>query len=109
MTGGAGNDQLVFLALSDYVDTITDFVIDNDTLVFSASGFDPSLVAGSTISEAQFTVGTNATSADQRFVYDDSNGDLFFDADGNGNATQTLVANLNNNPNLTHDDIEIIA
>ena len=109
LTGGLGNDQLVFNTISEYVDTITDFVIDNDTLVFSASGFDPSLVAGSTIDEAQFTVGTSATTADQRFIYDDNNGELFFDADGNGTTTQTLVANLNNNPNLTHNEIYIVA
>ncbi len=109
LTGGSGNDQFTFNTISDSVDTITDFAINNDILVFSASGFDNTLVPESTLKPAQFTVGTSATSADQRFIYDDSDGNLFFDADGSGSATQTLVAKLNNNPNLTHNDIYITA
>ncbi|ELS03435.1 Ca2+-binding protein, RTX toxin [Xenococcus sp. PCC 7305] len=107
LTGGLGNDQFVFNSLGESTDTITDFSTADDLLVFSASGFDNTVASESVLSEAQFTVGTSASSADQRFVYDNSNGNLFFDADGNGAANQALVANLSNNPSLTHDDIYI--
>ena len=109
LTGGSGSDQLVFNTISDSGDTITDFATSNDILVFSASGFDSNLVPDSILDEAKFTVGTNATDANQRFIYNNDNGDLFFDADGNGSANQTLVANFNNNPSLTHNDIYISA
>ena len=109
LTGGSGNDQLVFNSLSDAVDTITDFAKNSDLLVFSASGFDNTLTPESILDESQFAVGSAASNGDQRFIYDDANGNLFFDADGNGAGNQTLVANLTNNPNLTHDDIYIAA
>ena len=109
LTGGLGSDQFTFTKISDYLDIITDFAPNNDQLVFSASGFDPNLVSGSSIDESQFTVGTIATNIDQRFIYDNSKGNLFFDPDGSGAVTQTLVANLNDNPTLAHHDIYITA
>ena len=47
---------------------------------------------------------TVATTANQRFIYNLSNGDLFFDPDGTGVVAATQIANLNRfNPAFPSD------
>ncbi|EDL49208.1 hypothetical protein ED21_21049 [Erythrobacter sp. SD-21] len=41
-----------------------------------------------------FQLGTEADDADDRIIYDQTTGNLYFDADGNGEGEQILVANL---------------
>ena len=39
-------------------------------------------------------IGSAASSADQRFIYDTGTGSLFFDTDGAGGADQAQIASL---------------
>jgi hypothetical protein len=43
-----------------------------------------------------------------QFLYDTSNGDLFWDSDGTGELAPVLIANLTGAPALTEADFEIV-
>lgn len=103
LTGGAGSDQFVFAEFgSANYDTVTDFNADFDTIQLSAAAFGLGIGA---IDASQFVFGNAATTAAQRFVYDQALGDLYFDADGNGAGARQLVASLVDGTVLTHADL----
>ncbi|MDJ0576346.1 MAG: CRTAC homolog protein, partial [Xenococcaceae cyanobacterium MO_234.B1] len=109
LTGGAGADKFIFTALNHRIDTITDFTAGQDSIVISAEAFGGGLTPGD-INEAQFMIlGSGGKTEAHRFLYNADEGKLFYDADGTGDSTQTLIANLTGAPAITHEDIEIIA
>ena len=57
---------------------------------------------------AEFTVGTAATTADHRFIYNQSEGVLYYDADGSGAGAKIALAHLQGNPVLDAGDIVMI-
>ncbi|MGX7894352.1 calcium-binding protein [Tsuneonella sp. HG222] len=89
------------------VDTLFDFVSGEDKLEISASAFGGGLTAGS-LAAGAFVVGTAAGDADDRFVYDQANGRLYFDADGSGGGAQVLMALLPNHDAITASDFAIV-
>ena len=111
LTGGSGNDHFNFTwDLADAgVDTITDFTPGLDQIHIVpgwGGGFsDANLVANQFRSGAGITV---ANSGSQRFIYNSTTGDLYFDADGNGAGfTAVRFAVLSNHAALTFADISI--
>ena len=106
LSGGTENDSFIFDTLESGIDTITDFSVNDDLLVFSAAGFGSDLVAGEVRSE-MFTIGTAATSDEHRFIYDAGSGDLFYDSDGVGNSEQIKIASLGTNLSLAHNNFQI--
>jgi Ca2+-binding RTX toxin-like protein len=104
LNGGTGNDVLVFDSPNQGIDTITDFSVQDDTLVFSAAGFGGNLVAGK-VSSQMFTLGTAATSSSHRFIYNVGSGDLFYDSDGIGQNEQIRIARLDSGLNLGIDHL----
>jgi len=89
------------------VDTIFDFVSGEDKLEVNGAAFGGGLAAGSLASGA-FHIGSAAADADDRFVYDQANGRLYFDADGNGAGTQVLMAVLPNHDIIAASDFVIV-
>ena len=116
LTGGAGADTFVFNTKPNgtaNADTTTDFLhSDGDRIQFSLEVFD-SLGAKGGLSADQFWSGADWTTAhdeSDRLIYNSTNGDLFYDADGTGSAASAiLVAHLTGHPNLVYGDIQIIA
>ena len=115
LTGGAGNDLLVGGAGQDTffleplvgeADQIAYFSVTDDEIAFQSAALD-NLPVG-LLSELQFTLGTVATTADHRFIYDRPSGSLFYDADGSGGGLQTQVATLQNKARLGADHIQIV-
>jgi Ca2+-binding RTX toxin-like protein len=104
LTGGKGKDSFVFNSSNQGVDTITDFSVKDDTLVFSAAGFGGNLVAGK-VSSQMFTLGNAATSSSHRFIYNVGSGDLFYDSDGIGGNEQIRIAQLDSGLSLGSDDL----
>ena len=103
VTGGAGADEFVFAEFgSANYDTVTDFNGAFDTIQLSAAAFGLDVGA---IDVSEFVLGTTATTATQRLVYDQAHGDLYFDADGNGVDARQLVASLVDGTALTYADI----
>jgi Ca2+-binding RTX toxin-like protein len=107
LTGEAGADRFTFSSSSERLDTITDFVAVDDTIVVSASGFGGGLAAGS-LAASQFVLGTAAADSSDRFIYNRSTGGLFFDRDGTGSIAALQIATLSTKPALTNVDILVI-
>jgi Ca2+-binding RTX toxin-like protein len=113
LTGGLGADIFRFNAPTEGLDNIKDFkVAELDIIQVSASGFAGGLVVG-TLAATQFISGagiTSATDSLQRFIYNTTNGALFYDADGNGTGSSALqIATLTGLPVINSSHIQIIA
>lgn len=108
LTGGAGADTFGYTTLSDGLDIITDFVVADDTIQVSASGFSDELTPGVVITTNQFVLSTAAVDDSDRFIYDQNTGALFFDVDGTGTAGQVQFASLSTGLALTNADIVVV-
>jgi Ca2+-binding RTX toxin-like protein len=109
LMGGAGADRFFRWYSKTGIDTITDFQVGEDTLYVSARGFGDGLVKGAAIAADQFTLGSDASNSSDRFIYDQSTGALFFDADGTGSFEQIQIAQLSTGLAITNTDIFVIA
>ncbi|WP_133768989.1 calcium-binding protein [Enterovirga rhinocerotis] len=109
--GGTGADTFVLSATTPDRDMIRDFVAAEDMLQISASLFGGGLVAGDELTPEQFVLSTTgrATSATDRFLYVESKGHLYYDADGSGrDEAPQLIAVLTTNPTLTAAHFDIV-
>jgi Ca2+-binding RTX toxin-like protein len=111
--GGAGRDAFAYNSPTEGFDKINDFVVSDDLFGISRTGFGGNTVFGSdpvgTLDATRFGIGTAATTASQRFVYNARSGTLFFDADGNGTtSTQVRIAQLVGIPALTTNNFTLI-
>ncbi|MBA3525775.1 MAG: M10 family metallopeptidase C-terminal domain-containing protein [Sphingomonas sp.] len=109
LTGGAGADDFYFdtaLDAATNIDTITDFSIADDTLLLEQGVFNAIGSIG-TLAETAFHLGTAAADADDRIVYDQANGRIYYDADGNGAGEAVLFANVTAGTPLTNLDFEV--
>lgn len=111
LTGSAGKDSFVFntvsLIAADNVDTITDFVVKDDTIWLENSVFTKVGSAGKLASSA-FHIGSAAADASDRIIYNSSTGALSYDADGKGGAAAVQIATLSSKLALTAADFLVI-
>ncbi|WP_309736895.1 calcium-binding protein [Chamaesiphon sp. OTE_75_metabat_556] len=107
---GAGNDIFRFNRSTDGIDKIHDFVTGSDRIEIASAGFGGSSVVGNAgvLDASMFSLGSSATTSSQRFIYNDTSGGLFFDADGIGGMAQVRLAQLVGNPTLNNDSFRII-
>lgn len=109
LTGGTGKDSFVLTSkLTGARDVITDFVTRDDKIVVSKAGFGNTLKLG-VLGQRAFVLGTSALDQGDRFIYNQSTGSLFFDADGIGSSQQVLVAQLLTKPTLRNTNLIIVA
>lgn len=119
LAGGEGKDVLRGMAGADCfvfdtapaaanTDRILDFAPGEDRIVFDNTVY-TALEIGNLL-ESQFLVaaGGVAQTAEQRLIYDDGDGMLYYDADGSGAAAALTVAQLTNRAALDFDDILIV-
>ncbi len=109
LDGGAGQDLIGFDAFPGRanVDRVLGFrAVDDSFLlddgVFKGIGTPGKLAAG------RFRAGTDAADADDRIVYDQASGTLYFDADGNGAAPKVLFAVLDAGTVVTASDFFVV-
>ncbi|MEH2089918.1 MAG: calcium-binding protein [Nostoc sp.] len=106
--GGTGTDTFVFNSYNKGVDSIYDFNATNELIQVSAAGFGGGLSAGS-LKTSQFTLGTSATTSNQRFIYNSATGGLFFDIDGSASGfTQVKFAQLSAGLSLSVNNFVIV-
>ncbi|PSF37130.1 hypothetical protein C7H19_11875 [Aphanothece hegewaldii CCALA 016] len=103
--GGDGLDYFVFKSSTEGIDFIDDFTVIDDTIVVFQAGFGNDLIADAAITAEQFIIGTAATTATQRFIYNSSSGALLFDADGTGGIAAVQLATLSTGLSLSNADI----
>jgi Ca2+-binding RTX toxin-like protein len=115
LLGEEGDDRFEFTNVNTGGDTVKWFsqdAGDDDTLAFSEKAFG-SLGRDDdgtgTLESAAFQAGFGhvASSAGTRFMYDWSNGQLWYDADGTGSSAAKLLLTLNNFADLVAADIVI--
>ena len=106
--GLGGNDTFVFdTALgSTNVDRIYDFNPATDSLRLDDAFF-RGLTLGA-LSSGAFAIGSAATQADDRIIYDSTTGKLSFDPDGAGGAAQVQFATLNVGLGVTSADFFVV-
>jgi Ca2+-binding RTX toxin-like protein len=114
LSGGAGNDSFVFAetAGSANADRIVDFVSGTDELLFengvlAALGSAGAWAAG----DGRFYAAAGATSghdSSDRLIYNTTNGNLYYDADGSGAGAAQILATLSGAPALAATDITVI-
>ena len=96
LTGGAGND--IFISDSTSIDTITDFAIGFDILDLGAFGGLTFTGGGNSLTASQFALGNGALGtigdANTRIVYNQANGDLFYDTNGSDAGGQGQIFNF---------------
>lgn len=122
LTGGTGSDIFVFSSAigtnkTPIFDTITDYdagdVPDSirlDDDIFTSLGV-IGTTAGVVLASGAFNTGATATEADDRIIYNNGTGKLYYDADGSGAGTQVLFALMGTttHPTLSASDFLIIA
>ncbi|MGL4488014.1 MAG: calcium-binding protein [Rhizobiaceae bacterium] len=94
LNGGAGADKFrmaTALNAATNVDTITDFVHGSDDILLLQSIF---ASIGATLDATELRLGTAAADANDHIIYNSANGQLFYDANGNGAGGQTLFARV---------------
>jgi Ca2+-binding RTX toxin-like protein len=108
--GGAGVDTFVLNKPSFGIDIIKDFVSGTDKIGISQSEYGGGLTAGNPLLSSQIRLGagvSSANSASQRFLFNTSNGNLYFDADGMGGIGAVQIAKLEGVTGLTSNDFQI--
>lgn len=109
LTGGDGNDIFVFnskLNGKSNVDAITDFSSGADSIELDHSIFKKLSV--STQLDSVFHIGSKAENTTDLIVYNNTNGNLYYDADGSGKGTAVLFATLTGAPTISASDIYLI-
>jgi Ca2+-binding RTX toxin-like protein len=117
LRGGTGNDVFLFdraLNAATNVDLIVDFqvgALEADKIWLDVSIF-TALSVGD-LDSVFFTIGTAATDALDRVIYDSATGALYYDADGLGGASQIKFAqlteaNYGSHPALSFSDFKVV-
>lgn len=106
--GGDGADRFAFSTAlgGGNVDRLADFVSGTDQIQLSQSVF-ASLGLG-TVAAGQFVVGTAALDADDRLIYDNASGTLWYDADGSGGGAAVAFAQLTAGSSLSVSDFIVV-
>ncbi len=94
LSGGAGADRFVFATApaAGNADTISDFAHGSDDIALKQTIF---ASIGATLDATELRLGTAAADANDYIIYNSANGQLFYDANGNGVGGQTLFATVN--------------
>jgi len=109
LTGGAGADQFVFDSPGG-VDSVSDFAIGVDRLVFDNAVFTEIGGEGALAASAlrQGAGATQGADADDRLVLDTATGNLYYDADGSDAGVSVQVAQLAGISAIAASDIVVI-
>ena len=111
LRGGAGLDKFVFdstLNASTNHDTIVNYSVADDTIVLDQSIFRQLTTLG-TLGGDAFHIGSGATEADDRIIYNSATGNIYYDADGSGAGAQLLFATVAAATALTNADFFIVS
>jgi Ca2+-binding RTX toxin-like protein len=110
LIGRGGQDQFLFntaLDAANNVDRILDFNVADDTILLEQDIFSSSLGLGN-ISAGEFVIGTAAQDANDRIIYNNANGALFYDSDGAGGVAAIQFAELTPGLALTNLDFLVV-
>jgi Ca2+-binding RTX toxin-like protein len=109
LMGGADADTFAFTTAlgAGNVDRIIDFQAGTDKFALDNAVF-TTIGANGPLSAGAFVNGAAAGDANDRIIYNQATGQLFFDADGTGGVAAVLFATLDTKPALTAADFMVI-
>ncbi|MHC5737614.1 ELWxxDGT repeat protein, partial [Nostoc sp.] len=109
LPGGTGRDSfnLTYPHTGSY-DIIADFSVGDDTIFVSKAEFGLGQSQDTTLDSGLFRLGISATTVGDRFIYDQTTGNLCFDKDGVGSAA-LQIAQFSNQAVLSSANITVIA
>jgi Ca2+-binding RTX toxin-like protein len=112
LTGGAGGDVFVFSAALDAVanvDTIADFSTGSETIDLDSAFFSALSAIGTLAASAFKDIADSVKDASDRIIYNSNTGNLYYDADGSGDAFGNVkFATLADHPTITAADFVVI-
>jgi Ca2+-binding RTX toxin-like protein len=106
LAGGSGvGDRFMFNTElgPDNVDRILDFYAPNDSIYLNRDIFTEAGPNGE-LSPAAFRQGSAAAAPNDRIVYDEDTGRIFYDSDGSGAGAAVLFATVTPGTTITNDD-----
>jgi Ca2+-binding RTX toxin-like protein len=108
LIGNAGADSFLFDSAlgGGNVDTISGFLSGSDHVLLDNAVF--AAIADGSLAPGAFAIGTQAGDSDDRILYDQTSGALYYDADGNGAGAAVQFATLQGMPIITASDFTII-
>ncbi len=110
LTGFGGKDFFVFSsAIGASSDTVTDFNVADDTIRLENAIF-TKLTNTGTLSSTLFRSNSTGTAVDGNdyVLYDNTDGKLYYDADGSGAGTKIHFATLTGAPAITNADFVVV-
>ncbi|HLM39886.1 MAG TPA: Calx-beta domain-containing protein, partial [Microvirga sp.] len=119
LTGNTGKDFFVFDSFNaktnkkTNVDAIKDFKVRDDTIYLDNAVFKALGKAGTEIKPAKmkkdaFVIGSKAQDKNDRIIYDNKKGILYYDADGTGAKAAVQIATISKKLLMTEKDFFII-
>jgi Ca2+-binding RTX toxin-like protein len=114
LDGGAGNDIFIFnTSTASNVDKIVDFTTGSDKIQLSKSIFANAGATGNLTNNAFWSAAgaVKGHDADDRVIYNETSGALYYDADGNGSgvAVQIALLGTSSHPTIAYTDFAVIA
>jgi Ca2+-binding RTX toxin-like protein len=108
LVGGTGKDSFTFDTKlgTDNIDVILDFSVKDDTIRLNDTVF-TKLKSGK-LSPECFVVGSKALDAQDRIIYNNKTGSLFYDPDGSGSTRAIQFAKIDAGLKLTAADFLVI-
>jgi Ca2+-binding RTX toxin-like protein len=110
--GGAGADMFLFDTLpgaTGNVDSILDFSAADDVIWLDNTVYTALTSLGTLAASAFKDLADGAKDANDRIIYNSTTGNLYYDADGSGNAFGNVrIANLTGAPELTAADFVVV-
>jgi len=105
LSGGDGSDTFRFGGNTE-TDRITDFVSGTDRIELDSKLFKTLTIGG--LDSKVFLFGSAATNEDERLIYDQSKGALYFDADGSGIVAPALIGSFDNQAVIDVGDFTVV-
>jgi Ca2+-binding RTX toxin-like protein len=105
LSGGDGSDTFRFGGTTE-TDRITDFVSGTDRIELDSNLFDTLGKGG--LDSKEFLLGNVATNEDERLIYDQSKGALYYDADGSGIVVPVLIGSFDNQAVIVLADFTVV-
>ncbi len=108
LKGGGGYDAFIFNSRpsASNADAILDYYAPSDSILLSRLAF-TNIGPNGRLSAAAFRLGSAAADANDRIVYDQAAGKLYYDADGTGAAAQVLFATVTAGTSLSYSEFTI--
>jgi Ca2+-binding RTX toxin-like protein len=110
LTGGSGRDEFDFdeRPSSANCDTITDFRPSADTIVLYLDYFKKAGSGDGFLKSSAFWKGAAAHDADDRIIYDNTTGAVYYDPDGTGAQAQVMFAKVSKGLSITYKNFYVL-